>query len=149
MSALPQIFGVAGEGDTGIVDYALVNRRRDDGVEFPGDGAIDRAIHEPEHITRVGRVQAARDAGSAERVMLDGERTGLVPSGPRSVSAHFHSQADQARALGQQIAIRKTDQLARQLAPGDGETQLRPDTGWLTRRERNAWQYRAQSLYST
>jgi len=149
MSALRQIFGVAAEGNTGIVDYALVNRRRDDGVELPSEGAIDRAIHEPKHITRVARVQAARDAGHTERVMLDGERTGLVPSGARSVSAHFNSQADVARSLGQQIAIRKTYQFAKQLAPGDGKTQLRPDTGWLTRGERNAWQFCAQSLYST
>jgi hypothetical protein len=58
-------------------------------------------------------------------------------------------QAETTRTLGQKITIRKADQLARQLPLGNDKAQLGSDTGRLARRQRDAWELRTQSLYST
>jgi hypothetical protein len=81
--------------------------------------------------------------------MVDGKRTRLMYSSASIISAQFNLQTEAAYALGQQITVRETDQSTRQFPLRNGETQLRPDAGRLTRGQRNAGELRTQSLYST
>jgi hypothetical protein len=64
--------------------------------------------------------------------MIDGKRARLMYSSASVVSAQFDLQPEAAGALGQKITVRETDQSAGQFPLGNGETQLRPDTGRLT-----------------
>jgi hypothetical protein len=149
MRAFRQVLCVTGEGDASVVDYTFVNRSRDDGIEFPGNRPVGRAVQKVEYIARVARRQAAGGAWLFQRAMLDGECARLVTSGAPVVGAQFDVQAETTRTLGQKITIRKADQLARQLPLGNDKAQLGSDTGRLARRQRDAWELRTQSLYST
>ncbi len=41
-----EVFGVAGEGDAGVVDHALVHRRGDHRGELAGEGAVGGALEQ-------------------------------------------------------------------------------------------------------
>ena len=58
--ALGEIFGVAGERHAGVVDHALLHRRRDDGGELA-------AARRPRSRGRAGRARGARWPGRAGR----------------------------------------------------------------------------------
>ena len=58
--ALGQIFGVARERDAGVVDDALLHRRRDHRIELAGHAAVDGAIEQLQHVARVGAIELAR-----------------------------------------------------------------------------------------
>ena len=46
-----EIFGVAGEGDAGVVDHALVHRRGDHGGELARHAAGQRSIEGRQHVS--------------------------------------------------------------------------------------------------
>ena len=50
-------FGVAGKGDAGVVDDALLHRRGDHGVVFAREAASEREVEHREHIAAVAGVE--------------------------------------------------------------------------------------------
>jgi hypothetical protein len=52
-----QVFGVPGKGDTGIVDYALVYRCRNQGLELLVSASLYGAIKRLQDVACVGRIQ--------------------------------------------------------------------------------------------
>jgi len=85
---LLQIFGVAGESDTGIVDDGLVHGRRNQRVEFAGERGIDSPIEERQHVARIGGIGSSRDARCGEGLMRDGELTRDVGGAPQTLRGH-------------------------------------------------------------
>ena len=144
-----EIFGVSAEGDAGLVDHALVNRRGDDGVELPGERAVDGALEQRQHVARVGRIRAAGDARCAERQMRDSERTGCMRGAARCRSACVAGERDRKlqllRTRGEQRAVAEAHQLARQLAQGERQAQLRADAGGLSRGQSDAGNHLQES----
>ena len=56
---LGQVFGMAGEGNTGIVDHPLVHRRRDHRGKFSTPATGQSPVEQGQHIRRIGGVKAA------------------------------------------------------------------------------------------
>ena len=56
---LGEIFGVAGEGDAGIVDDALVYRRGDHRGKFATLATAKRPVEQSEHVAGIGGIQPA------------------------------------------------------------------------------------------
>jgi len=83
VGAFLEVFGVAGEGDAGVVDDTLVHGRRHQGVELSGKRALDSAVEQREHVACVGGIGPARDARRGERQVRDGELAGRVDGGAR------------------------------------------------------------------
>src|SRR3954468_15646585 len=65
---------MAGERDAGVVDHALLHRRRDHGGVFAFHAAADRAIENRKHVARVRRIELAGRYGTRERHVLDARR---------------------------------------------------------------------------
>ena len=62
---------MAGKGDAGIVDDALVHRRRDHRRICATDAAVERRIENIQDVTRVGGVEPAGDHRRAQRHVTD------------------------------------------------------------------------------
>jgi hypothetical protein len=65
------------------------------------------------------------------------------------VGAQLDAQAEALSSLGEQVPVGEADELAGELAAGDGEAKLRADAGRFARSERYAGKGCTQSLYST
>ncbi len=71
MRAFSEIFGMAGEGNAGVVDGAFLQRRGDDSVETAAHRTVYGCIEQIEHVAPVSGIQLARGDRHAQRVMLD------------------------------------------------------------------------------
>ena len=69
--AFGQIFSVAGKGNAGVVDRALLQRRGDDGVEPALQGAVDSRVKQRQHVAPVGGIERTGYGRHAERMMFD------------------------------------------------------------------------------
>jgi hypothetical protein len=67
----------------------------------------------------------------------------------RLVLAELNIQAEVFRAVGQQVSVGETHELAGELAGRNCKAQFWPDTGRLAGREGYTRKGRTQSLYST
>jgi hypothetical protein len=66
---------MAGEGDAGVVDHALLHRRGHHGVELAGEAAADGAVEDIEDVAAVGGIELAGEPGPAKRNMFDSGKT--------------------------------------------------------------------------
>jgi hypothetical protein len=127
----------------------------DDRGELAGCRAVGCAIEEVEDVAGVRGVEATRDAGRREGVVLDEEGAGLVAHGGpvgglgSVVGAQLEVYAETLSSLGEQAPVGEADELAGELAACDGEAKLRADAGRFARGERYAGKGCTQSLYST
>ena len=67
-------------GTPGVVDDALLDRRRDHGRELARGTAVDGAIQHREHMARVGRIEAAGRRRCAQRHVNDSQAAGAGAS---------------------------------------------------------------------
>ncbi|MNS97900.1 hypothetical protein D3C72_1322490 [compost metagenome] len=129
--AVGQVFGMAGEGDAGVVDGALLHRRRDH-CGIPGRGlaaraaAADGGIEQLQHIGAVARIEPPGLARDRQRDVLDHHvAVGNAPlPGVRG--------AQRRGAFGQQTGIAQHMETVVSAAAvaaviGAGELQQRPD----------------------
>jgi hypothetical protein len=65
------------------------------------------------------------------------------------IGAQLDVQAEALSALGEEVPVGEADELAGELAAGDGEAKLRADAGRFAGGERYAGKGCTQSLYST
>jgi hypothetical protein len=145
-----EIFGVAHEWDARVGDYALMHGGSDDRGELAGGGAVGRAVEEIEDVTRVGGVEVAGGAGHRERVVLNKEGAGLVATRcGRFVVAQLNAQTEPFRALGEEVPVGETHELAGELAGRNRKAELRADASRLAGGEGYAGKGRTQSLFST
>ncbi|MCY1229364.1 hypothetical protein D9M72_417280 [compost metagenome] len=129
--AVGQVFGVAGKRHAGVVDGALLHRRRDHGriarrgAAMPA-AAGDGGIEQRQHVAAVARVQAARFARDRQRDILDHH----VAVGNPPLPGVRHAQ--RRGAIGQQAGIAQHMEAVVPAAAvvamvGAGELQQRPD----------------------
>jgi hypothetical protein len=152
-----EIFGVAHERDAGVGDHALMHGGSDDRGKLAGRGAVGRAVEEIEDVTGVGGVEVAGNAGHRERVVLNKEGADFVRlvrarDGRISrwyVVSQLNAQAEAFRALGEEVPVGKTHELAGELADRNRKAELRPDASRLAGGEGYAGKGRTQSLFST
>ena len=64
MRTFSEVFSVAGEGNTGVVDRAFLQRRGDDSVETAGHRTVDSGIQQGQHIAPVGGIELACGEGT-------------------------------------------------------------------------------------
>jgi hypothetical protein len=140
--ALGDVLGVAGKGDTGLVEQALLYRRGHHRAEFSGQAAIDRAIDQRQYCRGVGAVEPSRDAGCSERLVQQSHRS----RGPLDRSASFivtqhELESEQPRALLEERAITQAHQRPLARLRGGRQAQIGPDAGWFPRgqRDRRRW----------
>ena len=129
LRALGEIFGVAGEGNAGVVDRALLQRRGDDGVETAGQRAVDRGVEQAEHVAPVGGVELARlrqarrarDARSrlARRAALGQPTHRARACEQRAIAEHGEARRRPARRAPAERRRRQFGTDAGRLAGGD------------------------------
>ncbi len=136
-----EVFGVAGEGDAGFVDDALLHRRRDDRVELVGDRAGHGGVEQREHIGRVAAVGSPCLRRRTERGVRDPQLARHVGVGfAAPVVVQDQRPAGRGRALGEQCAITEADEFAGPGAARDRRAQLGADARGFAGGERDAWQ---------
>ena len=118
MRARREVFGVAGEVHAGVVDDALLHRRRDHGGELATQAAVDGAIQHAQHVARIGGIELAGDAGRAERDVDDFEAAGFA--------------AEQTGALGQQCLAADDHQFGGEAGLFKCQAKVRTDAGGFT-----------------
>ena len=94
VGALREVLGMAAERDAGVVDHALVHRRRDDGVELPGQCGLDGAVEECQYVRRVGRLEPPRHARHRERLVRHAQRAAQRRRRRRALCALVGHQGD-------------------------------------------------------
>ena len=125
----------------GLIDHALLHRRRDHRVELAGAAAVDRAIQQRKHVTRIGRLSRPASARRAPALVgSDAQRAGAlraVRGSSRRRTARSRSR-DRAAArvrcsssrIRRQRPVRRASR-ARAIL----QAQVRPDAGRLARGE--------------
>ena len=90
---LGEIFGVAGEGDAGVVDHALLHRRGHHGGELALEAAADGAVENRQHIASVCRIEPAGNRRTRERHVLDARTAGEERAVADDHDVHLRSKA--------------------------------------------------------
>ncbi|MOA16755.1 hypothetical protein D3C78_1369850 [compost metagenome] len=131
---LGEEFGVAGEGDSALVDHALVHRRGDHSGEVAVQAALAGAGEGFQHIAGIRRVQLAALHRSGQwcipHVQAAGLR-GLLWPVARSDRQQADRQAQQCGALGQQRLAGDGHQRVRLRLAGQQQAQVGADAGGL------------------
>ena len=73
---LGEIFGVAGEGDAGIVDHALLHRRGHHRGELAVQASPHGAVEDGQHIASICWIEPAGNRRASERHVLDARAAG-------------------------------------------------------------------------
>jgi hypothetical protein len=75
MRLFGKVFGVAGEGNAGIVDHCLVHWRRHHCRELAGLATFERSIEQSKNVRRIDRIELSCDGRHAQRHMDEIEDT--------------------------------------------------------------------------
>src|SRR4051812_18072597 len=142
-----EVLGVPRERHAAIIDHALLHGRRDHGRELTADAAGNGAIEHREHVTRIGRIETACDAGGREWYVDHVDAAGFMRAAlsGRFISTQRDGKTQLTRTLGEQRAAADDDERAWEIDAAESETEIRADAGGLTRGDG----YQSQSLYST
>ncbi|MOA22109.1 hypothetical protein D3C78_1426490 [compost metagenome] len=141
MGQLGEKLGVSGEGDTGLVDHALVHR----GGDHPGEVAVDAAVAGAQqglqHVAGVARVELAGDHCCGQRrvphVQTAGRRRSVRP-GAGAYRQQGDVQTQQRGAFGQQLTAGDRHQGMRLCRAGQQQAQVGTDAGRLAGRQGKA-----------
>lgn len=126
-AAVGQVFGVAGEGEAGIVDDALVHRRGDDGVKRSIEAACEGSVEQGQHMGAIAGVERARRNGDGGGNVAHVQPAGLVRR--RSVAAaEVDRDAEPGRTVAQHVDVAEDRQPAWQGMLRQGDAQVGPDS---------------------
>jgi hypothetical protein len=135
--ALGQELGVAGEGDAGVVDDALLQRRRHHRVEPALAAAVRRHLEGAQHVAAVCGVEPPGNGGARQRRVqhLRGAAGRLAAGAGRKIRrGERHAQAP--RPLLQEIPVCHHDDAGREAPARELNAEFRPDARGLARRYR-------------
>jgi hypothetical protein len=132
-TSLRKEFGVAGEGDAGVGDDALLHRRGDQCLELSVQAAVGGARQHRDHVMRIAHIELPRDNGRGQRDVDAAQMTRHTRASARAIE-RFDLQRDatRLRAAQDQIDIADRDQVCGKFGCGKCRNEFRPDARRLT-----------------
>jgi hypothetical protein len=130
--ALGDEFGVAGKRNTGIIDHALVHRRRHHRPKLSVAAAVDRQRQRAQHVAAVVRIELPCSHRRRERCVQHAQRARIPQRRRLRIELDDRQrQTEQARTRGEQPAVGNGDQRPGARPLSEDHTQVGTDAGGL------------------
>jgi hypothetical protein len=131
---------VAGEGEAGIIYYALVQRRSHHGINAALEAACHGILEQREYIRCIGRIEVSWAALSGQGMIRNHEVPGAVWRNRAAIEGSDGNVCvEMPGALGEEIQVSRDQQPHRQRVRGQCDAKIGPDPGRFAGRDDNAW----------